>query len=100
MKKDTGYLNDLAPWSEDQAQQIASIEGISVDTAHMEILMVARSFFATYGFSPSMRPLCKVVTEHLGAEKGRSLYLNKLFPGSPAKLVAKLAGLPKPKNCI
>ncbi|MGB2173161.1 MAG: TusE/DsrC/DsvC family sulfur relay protein [Porticoccaceae bacterium] len=47
-----------------------------------------------------MRPLCKQVTVELGVDKGRSLYLNKLFPGSPAKIAAKLAGLPKPKNCI
>ena len=100
MTQNTDYLSDLAPWSEDQAQLIAVAEGVSIDIAHIEILLVARSFFSTYGFSPSMRPLCKSVTEHLGVEKGRSLYLNKLFPGSPAKLVAKLAGLPKPKNCI
>ena len=100
MTQDKGHLSDLAPWSEDQAQQIASAEGISIDALHVEVLIVARLFFATYGFSPSMRPLCKVVAEHLGVDKGRSLYLNGLFPGSPAKLVAKLAGLPKPKNCI
>ncbi|HEY6610019.1 MAG TPA: TusE/DsrC/DsvC family sulfur relay protein, partial [Pseudomonas sp.] len=33
-------------------------------------------------------------------EKGNSLHLNKLFHGTPAKLAAKLAGLPKPTNCI
>jgi tRNA 2-thiouridine synthesizing protein E len=47
-----------------------------------------------------MRPLCKSIAAILGSEKGRSLYLNQLFPGSPAKQVALLAGLPKPKNCL
>jgi len=47
-----------------------------------------------------MRPLCKTVAEHCGLEKGRSIYLLQLFPGSPAKLVARYAGLPKPKNCL
>jgi len=100
MAQNTDYLNGLPPWSEKQAHQLASEEGMRIEKSHMEILMAARDFFSAYGFSPSMRPLCKVVTEHLGVEKGRSLYLNKLFSGSPAKLVAKLAGLPKPKNCI
>ncbi|MCZ6459336.1 MAG: TusE/DsrC/DsvC family sulfur relay protein, partial [Gammaproteobacteria bacterium] len=36
----------------------------------------------------------------LGAEKGTSIYLLKLFPGSPAKLLAKIAGLPRPTNCL
>jgi tRNA 2-thiouridine synthesizing protein E len=47
-----------------------------------------------------MRPLCKSVADCLGVEMGRSIYLNQQFPGSPAKLVALLAGLPKPKNCL
>ena len=38
-----------------------------------------------------MRPLCKVVSASLGTDKGRSIYLNQLFPGSPAKIAAKLA---------
>jgi sulfur relay (sulfurtransferase) DsrC/TusE family protein len=28
------------------------------------------------------------------------MHLNRLFKGTPAKLAAKLAGLPKPTNCI
>jgi len=100
MTEDSNYLSGLPPWSKDQALELGLKEGLNLDRAHIEILLTARNFFSTYGFSPSMRPLCKVVTHNLGVEKGRSLYLNKLFPGSPAKLVAKLAGLPKPKNCI
>ena len=34
------------------------------------------------------------------ADKGNSIYLHKLFPGNPAKLAAKIAGLPRPTNCI
>ena len=98
VKKD--YLSDLPEWSVEEAYRLANAEGISIDDDHLEILLVAREFFSEYGFSPSMRPLCKVVTASLGSEKGRSIYLNKLFPGSPAKQVATLAGLPKPKNCI
>ncbi|MGH8425826.1 MAG: TusE/DsrC/DsvC family sulfur relay protein, partial [Pseudomonas fluorescens] len=36
----------------------------------------------------------------LGPLKGNSLHLNRLFKGTPAKLAAKLAGLPKPTNCL
>ena len=39
------------------------------------------------------------VKEH-DAEKGQSRYLMGLFGGSPAKLSAKIAGLPKPENCL
>ena len=100
MTEQSNYLNDLPQWSEDLACELGHSEGLSLSNEHLEILTIARNFYAAYGFSPSMRPLCKQVTAELGVDKGRSLYLNKLFPGSPAKIVAKLAGLPKPKNCI
>lgn len=67
---------------------------------HVEILILARKFYAEYGFSPSMRPLIKIIGMNLSADKAHSIYLMKLFPQSPAKVVAKLAGLPKPKNCL
>jgi len=94
------YLDKLPDWTTELAQALAQAENISLSPAHIEILQVARAFYADYGFSPSMRPLCKSVTAELGVEKGRSIYLNQHFPGSPAKLVAMLAGLPKPKNCL
>ena len=100
MTEQNNYLNDLPCWSENLALELGIKEGLALSKEQIEILIVARNFYADYGFSPSMRPLCKMVTAKLGANKGRSLYLNKLFPGSPAKLAAKLAGLPKPKNCI
>jgi tRNA 2-thiouridine synthesizing protein E len=100
MTEQNNYLNDLPYWSENLALELGIKEGLALSKEQIEILIVARNFYADYGFSPSMRPLCKMVTAKLGANKGRSLYLNKLFPGSPAKLAAKLAGLPKPKNCI
>ncbi|MDP4652293.1 MAG: TusE/DsrC/DsvC family sulfur relay protein, partial [Haliea sp.] len=46
------------------------------------------------------RPLVKWVKLHLGADCGRSVYLLSLFPGSPAKIASKIAGLPKPDNCL
>ena len=47
-----------------------------------------------------MRPLVKYCRLNLGADKGSSIYLMSLFPGSPAKLGSKIAGLPKPENCL
>ena len=100
MTEKTNYLANLPPWSAEHASRLAKDEGICIGDEHLQILGVAREFYAAYGFSASMRPLCKMVAATLGSEQGRSLYLNKLFPGSPAKIVAKLAGLPRPKNCI
>jgi|TARA_B110000908_G_C10014856_1_gene340274 tRNA 2-thiouridine synthesizing protein E len=97
---DKNYLSKLADWSGDQAASIAAEDAIELSAEQLQVLQAARRFYDQYGFSPSMRPLCKTVAEHCGLEKGRSIYLLQLFPGSPAKLVARYAGLPKPKNCI
>ena len=97
---DEGYLRDLSDWSPEMAIDIATAEGISLTDAHLEIITVVREFYQTYELSPAMRPLVKAVSLKLGKDKGKSIYLMKLFPGSPAKIVAKIAGLPKPDNCI
>jgi tRNA 2-thiouridine synthesizing protein E len=47
-----------------------------------------------------MRPLVKLVKNEFGQEVGSSAFLMRLFGGSPAKLAAKIAGLPRPTNCI
>lgn len=94
------YLELLANWNEQKAKELASSIGLELGSRHTEILIIARNFYNEYGFSPSMRPLCKAVSLELGSEHGRSIVLNQLFPGSPAKNIAICAGLPKPKNCL
>jgi len=95
-----GYLKDLSDWSEPIAEAIASEEGITLGEGHWEIIHLLREFYHTYQISPAMRPLVKTIKNNLGDEKGRSIYLMKLFPGSQAKVASKIAGLPKPTNCI
>lgn len=95
-----GYLLDLADWSEATANALAQREGIDLSAEHWEILWLVRSFYDEFQLSPANRPLIKFIAVKLGPEKGNSLHLNRLFNGAPAKLAAKLAGLPKPTNCL
>lgn len=95
-----GYLRDLADWDEAAARALAQREGLQLGDEHWEILYLLRAFHAEFQLSPATRPLIKYVALKLGPEKGNSLHLNRLFKGTPAKLAAKLAGLPKPSNCL
>ena len=70
--------------------------GDHLQAEHWEILELLRRFYDEFQLSPANRPLIKYVAQQLGPEKGNSLHLNHLFKGAPAKLAAKLAGLPKP----
>jgi tRNA 2-thiouridine synthesizing protein E len=95
-----GFLQQLEDWTPDTAAFIAQQENISLTAEHWEIIYLIREFYQEFDLSPAMRPLVKYVGYHLGTEKGKSIYLMQLFPPSPAKLAAKIAGLPKPANCL
>lgn len=95
-----GYLINLDDWSPEVAHALAEEEGIALSDEHWEVIEVQRAFYARFEQAPAMRPLVKAVGQALGPEKGRSLHLMRLFPGSPAKVSARLAGLPKPANCL
>lgn len=95
-----GFLQHLDDWSEAVAKELALAEGIELTQAHWEVIYKLREFYKEFDLSPAMRPLLKYLKTHLGAEKASSIYLLTLFPESPAKLAAKIAGLPRPENCL
>lgn len=95
-----GYLVHLDDWNEAVARALAEREGLELQPGHWEIIGLLRDFYQQFQLSPATRPLVKYTAQQLGTEKGNSLYLNHLFRGTPAKLAAKLAGLPKPRNCL
>lgn len=95
-----GFLKNLRDWDNEAAEALASNENISLTEAHWEIILLLRSFYQQFEISPAMRPLVKYISQQLGKDKGNSLYLLQLFPGSPAKIASKVAGLPKPDNCL
>jgi len=95
-----GFLADWHAWTPEVAQTFSHIEGVELTEAHWEILGLLRDFYREYEASPANRALVNYVKRHLGADKGNSLYLMSLFPGSPARVGSRIAGLPKPKNCL
>jgi len=95
-----GYLRDLGQWSPAVACALARQDRLELTDAHWEVIEVLRDFYQRFEHAPAMRPLVKAVAQQLGPDKGRSIYLMKLFPESPAKVAARLAGLPKPINCL
>ncbi|QAX81799.1 TusE/DsrC/DsvC family sulfur relay protein [Candidatus Pseudomonas adelgestsugas] len=95
-----GYLIDPNDWSNDIVNVLANAENLKLTADHWEIINLVRDFYVEYQLSPAMRPLIKYIALKIGHRKGNSLYLNKLFNGTPAKLAAKLAGLPRPTNCF
>ncbi|MEO5634800.1 TusE/DsrC/DsvC family sulfur relay protein [Gaiella sp.] len=89
-----GFLTNPGQWNENVAEAIAHEAGIAELTArHWLVVNYMRDTYLSAGQAPSIRAL--------GKESGvqiKELYV--LFPKGPAKLAAKIGGIPKPHGCI
>jgi len=99
VKKDNSMARKPAS-SQDFETTLAQLENIELTDAHWEVIYFVRDFYQEYNTSPAIRMLVKAMAEKLGADKGNSRYLQRLFPEGPAKQATKLAGLPKPAKCL
>jgi tRNA 2-thiouridine synthesizing protein E len=88
-----GYLANRDDWSEELANELATQMGIELSDAHWTVLNTARAIEGESGSSPGLRKISKRSETPI-----KSIY--KLFPDGPAKLIAKIAGIPKPKSCL
>jgi len=95
-----GYLRRLDDWDEQVAAALAAQQGIALQASHWEILHLLRGFHEQYEMSPASRALVNLMKRQLGPDKGRSIYLMRLFGGSFARTASRIAGLPKPDNCL
>ena len=91
---DEGFFEDPEQWSEDMAPEIARAEGIDPLTEdHWRVIKFMRAEYAEKGVGPTVRVLGKT-----SGVSVKELY--QLFPKGPAKVAAKIAGIPKPRGCI
>lgn len=100
-RNNEGFLEDAYAWTPDVAIAIAREDGLVLSDNHWEIIEFLRDFYTEHEVSPpSNRLFVKSVKEAMGEEKGNSIYLMQLFPGTPAKTACRIAGLPRPTNCL
>jgi TusE/DsrC/DsvC family sulfur relay protein len=91
---DEGFFVNPEQWTEAMVPEIARREGIDELTdSHWKVIRFMRSEYLTKGTGPTVRVL--------GKASGVSIKeLYQLFPKGPAKIAAKIAGIPKPRGCI
>jgi len=91
---DDGFFTDPSQWTEEMAPEIAKAEGIDHLTAqHWQVIRFMRHEYEEKGTGPTVRVL--------GKTSGVSIKeLYQLFPKGPAKIAAKVSGIPKPRGCI
>lgn len=89
-----GFLLNPEDWDREIAVQIAHEEGVNpVTPRHWEVIEFCRDEYFRTGESPTLRR----ITKASGVDT-KELYT--LFPKGPAKKVARIAGLSKPKGCL
>ena len=89
------WLNDLEPWTEEDARLIARDEGFDLTDAHRDVICFLRDQFTECGPAANARALLHTLEEAYAAEGGRK-YLYHLFPHGPVTQGCELAGLPVP----
>jgi tRNA 2-thiouridine synthesizing protein E len=90
---DEGFLQQPDQWDREVAEAMAAELDITLADRHWLVIDYMRNTYLESGQAPSIRSL--------GKQSGvpvKELY--QLFPKGPAKLAAKLAGIPKPHGCI
>jgi dissimilatory sulfite reductase related protein len=89
-----GFFVRPEQWTEEMVPELARREGIDDLTPdHWTVIRFMRAVYLSTGNGPTVRVL--------GKTSGVSIkQLYELFPKGPAKIAARIAGIPKPRGCI
>ncbi|MCB0861571.1 MAG: TusE/DsrC/DsvC family sulfur relay protein [Solirubrobacterales bacterium] len=91
---DEGFLTEPDQWTREMAVELARDAGIDELTPqHWQVIDFIRKEYFEKGTGPTVRVLGKT-----SGVSVKELY--QLFPKGPAKVAAKVAGIPKPRGCI
>lgn len=88
-----GFLTEPDEWDEEVASALARQIGLTLGPDHWAVLGYLRAEHARSGETPTLRKTSTGL--QLSVKE-----LFELFPGKPAKKMAYVAGLPKPRGCV
>ena len=88
-----GFLTAYDDWDEDLAKVLASNIGIDLTDAHWKVLRFLRDDYREQGETATSRRV-----QAVGGVPVKEQFA--LFPKKPAKKMAYVAGLPKPRGCV
>lgn len=88
-----GFLTKPDQWTEDLAPELAKLIGLELTDAHWQLIRFLREDYKAQGETATLR--------RASTQSGvpvKELFV--LFPKKPAKKMAYVSGLPKPKGCV
>ena len=88
-----GFLTEYDEWSDELAESLAAQIGVPLTDEHRALLRFLREDYLVQGETATLR--------RVSASTGTPIKrLFQLFPAKPAKKMAYVAGLPKPRGCV
>ena len=90
---DEGFLTEYDEWNEDVARSLATQIGIMLTPRHWDAIRFLRQDFKQRGETATIRRVASA-----GGIPVKEQFT--LFPTKPAKKMAYIAGLPKPRGCV
>jgi TusE/DsrC/DsvC family sulfur relay protein len=94
-----GYLLDAASWTSDFAEQVAASDlGRGLADFDWAMITFVREFYRAH----HMMPLTRRIVSYAGSRVSDfdSVELQRHYTNKPLWVIAKIAGLPKPVQCI
>ncbi|GAA1915255.1 TusE/DsrC/DsvC family sulfur relay protein [Nocardioides marmoribigeumensis] len=88
-----GFLTDPGQWDDQLGTELAHLIGLELTEDHWKLIRFLREDHAVTGETATLRR----VSTRTGVPVKQ---LFALFPAKPAKKLAYVAGLPKPKGCV
>jgi len=89
--------NLLDELGEEQVNEMAEKEGITLSNEHLGVIECLRDYYLEFGEAEKGRDIEDMLDEVFDGHGGRK-YLWKLFPGGPVTQGMRVAGLPMPPH--
>ena len=90
---DEGFMTRYDEWTEELGTALATQIGVEMGDEHWKAIRFLRRDFPVQEETPTLRRVATV-----GQIPTKQLF--NLFPKKPAKKMAYIAGLPKPRGCV
>ena len=88
-----GFLTEYGEWTDELAVRLAAQIGIELTDEHWQAIRFLRKDYPDRGETATLRRVSVLAGIPI-----KQLFA--LFPGKPAKKMAYVAGLPKPRGCV
>ena len=95
-----GHLVNHLDWTPEIARLLAARDQLVLGDEHLTVLEGMREYYRRFEHAPATRPLIKFLMQTISPELTNAHLMALFNTGLVARTLARLAGLPKPANCL